>query len=154
MKKYITLVLMIASAIVSVFAFTFIQSHKLEPKIILPNDIKWKPDAKSPGELQTIVLAGDPDKNELYTSRIKIPANMKLQPHFHLESRTVVVLLGTLYYAYGKNFVESKLTAMPPGTFFTEPSKQPHFAWAKDGDVVVQVTGVGPTGTKLLTQDH
>ena len=150
MKKHVAVVTLIAIAIISTFAFTIIQSHKLAPKIVLPSEIKWKPDSISSGELQTIVLAGDPDKNELYTSRIKIPANMKLQPHFHSESRTVVVLSGTLYYAYGKIFDEAKLTAMPPGTFFTEPSEQPHFAWAKNGDVVVQVTGVGPTGTTLL----
>lgn len=150
MKKYISVITLIAASVVSTFAFTVLQSHKLAPKIILPSEIKWKTDAKSSGELETIVLAGDPSKAELYTSRIKIPAKMKLQPHFHLESRTVVVLSGTLYYAYGKKFDESKLAAMPPGTFFTEPAEQPHFAWAKDGDVVVQVTGVGPTGTEFL----
>lgn len=150
MKRHITFVSLIAATIIAGFAFTFIQSHKLEPKIILPNEIEWKTNAESSSELQTIVLAGDPSKAELYTSRVRIPANMKLLPHFHLESRTVVVLSGTLCYAYGEKFDESKLTAMPPGTFFTEPAGQPHFSWAKDGDVVVQVTGVGPTGTKLL----
>jgi len=144
----------ISIALISALAFTFIQSHKLAPKIVLPDEIKWNSGTQSPGELQTIVLAGEPDKPELYTTRIKIPSNLKLQPHIHLENRTVIVLSGTLYYAYGKIFNESKLTAMPPGTFFTEPSEQPHFAWAKEGDVIVQVTGIGPTGTKILKPDR
>lgn len=150
MKKYTSITAVILIALTSALALTVIQSQKLTPKIVLPDKIKWKVDSNSSGELQTIVLAGDPSKEELYTTRIKIPAKLKLEPHFHLENRTIVVLSGTLYYSYGNTFDESKLTAMVPGTFFTEPSKQPHFAWAKDGDVVVQVTGVGPTGTTLL----
>lgn len=145
---------MIAIVLISALAFTVIQSQKLTPRIVLPDEIKWQTNSQSSGEIQTIILAGDPSKAELYTTRIKIPANLKLQPHFHLENRTVVVLSGTLYYSYGNTFDETKLTAMPPGTFFTEPSEQPHFAWAKDGDVVVQVTGVGPSGTTLLKPSH
>jgi hypothetical protein len=26
--------------------------------------------------------------------------------------------------------------------------KTPHFVWAKDGEVIIQTTGMGPTGTK------
>jgi hypothetical protein len=28
----------------------------------------------------------------------------------------------------------------------SEPSKAPHFSWAKDGEVIIQITGVGPSG--------
>lgn len=131
-------------------SLTFAQSSNLSPKIILPGEIKWKADSKPSTELQTIVLAGNPEKQELYTSQIKIPANLKLMPHRHPENRCVIVISGTLFYCYGETFDESKLKAMPPGTFFTEPANQPHFAWAKEGDVVVQVTGVGPTGASFL----
>jgi uncharacterized RmlC-like cupin family protein len=82
----------------------------------------------------------------LYTTRIKIPANVKLLAHLHPETRNVVVLSGTFYYGYGNKFDEAKLTEMPAGSFFTEPANQPHFAWTKGGEVILQVTGVGPTG--------
>ena len=36
--------------------------------------------------------------------------------------------------------------------FFAEPQKTPHFAWAKDGEVIVQVTGVGPSGVTFIDQ--
>ena len=100
-----------------------------------------------PGGPETAVLAGDPKKPQLYTIRIKIPANVKIQPHWHPEDRMSVVIAGTLQFGYGDKFDESKLKELPPGSFFTEPAKQPHFAWAKSGEVIVQVSGVGPTGT-------
>ena len=33
------------------------------------------------------------------------------------------------------------------GGMFTEPADLPHFAWARDGAVVVQVVGHGPSAT-------
>jgi hypothetical protein len=45
---------------------------------------------------------------------------------------------------------ESKLIALPAGTFIAEPPKTTHFTWAKDGEVILQVTGIGPSGTTLV----
>ncbi len=42
------------------------------------------------------------------------------------------------------------MQALPAGAFFTEPPNVAHFAWAKDGDVVLQLTSVGPTGTTFV----
>ena len=36
------------------------------------------------------------------------------------------------------------MKAYPAGTFYSEPSKAPHYTWAKDGEVIIQVTGAGP----------
>lgn len=150
MKRYKLLVPVIFLAAISGLTFAFVQSQSIKPSIILPGEIKFADKPVQSNEIQTIVLVGDPDKAGLYTTRVKIPANLKLQPHWHPEDRVVTVISGTLYYSYGDEFDNSKLTAMPPGTFFTEPSKQHHFAWTKKGDVVVQVVGLGPTGTTLL----
>jgi hypothetical protein len=50
----------------------------------------------------------------------------------------------TLYFGVGEQWDESKLRAYPAGTFYSEPSKTPHFVWAKDGEVIIQTTGMGP----------
>jgi quercetin dioxygenase-like cupin family protein len=74
-------------------------------------------------------------------------------PHWHPEEvRTIVVLSGTLYFGYGEKWDESKLKAFPAGTFFTEPPRAPHFAWAKDGEVMLQITAVGPSGVTMVEQ--
>ncbi|HEY0569873.1 MAG TPA: cupin domain-containing protein, partial [Xanthobacteraceae bacterium] len=63
------------------------------------------------------------------------------------QMRIVTVMSGTFYYAFGDTFDESKLQRLPAGTMFTEPGRQNHFAWAKDGEVILQLTAIGPTGT-------
>ncbi len=126
------------------------QNESLGIVQLTPDEIQWHANPTSPSGLQVVVLAGDPRKAVLYTVRIKISANLKVQPHWHHKDRMVSVISGTLHYGYGDTFDEAKLRALPPGSFFTEPAKQPHFAWAKSGDVIVQVTAVGATGTTYL----
>ena len=36
---------------------------------------------------------------------------------------------------------EGKMKALPAGSIWTEPAKQPHFVWAKDGEAIIQVIG-------------
>jgi len=153
LKNYKSFSAVIFFAIVTGFAFAFIQSNSLTPKIILPEEVKWNTNPNQNGGIETIVLAGDPQKEGLYTMRFRIPAGTKLLPHWHPENRTAVILSGTFYYNYGDSFSEDKLIEMPAGTFFTEPAKQPHYAYAKKGEVIIQVTGWGPTGTTQLQND-
>ena len=43
------------------------------------------------------------------------------------------------------------MKVMPPGSLWAEPADQPHFVWAKDGEVVIQIYGAnGPSGTKPI----
>ena len=125
------------------------QAQDIAPSIIrLPDQIEFK---GLPGALQIATLYGDPAKPEVFVQRFKFPAGLKLMPHYHPDSpRTVAVLSGTLYYSLGEVWDESKLKALPAGTFFTEPPKAAHFAWAKDGEVVLQLTSVGPTGATMI----
>ena len=74
-------------------------------------------------------------------------------PHTHPDEwRTAVVLSGTLYFGLGDKWDDAKLQARPAGTFFTEAKDAPHFVWAKDGEVIIQITGMGPSGTTPIPQ--
>lgn len=116
----------------------------------LPNDIEFKGLTGAP---QSAVLYGDPTKPGVFVTRVKFAPGMKNMPHWHPdEVRTTVVLAGTLYFATGEQWDESKFTPYPAGTFFSEPPKTPHYTWAKDGEVILQITGVGPTGTVRIPQ--
>jgi quercetin dioxygenase-like cupin family protein len=96
---------------------------------------------------------GDPTKPGVYVQRTKFPPGTKVMPHWHPDEwRTAVVLSGTLYFGVGEQCDESKLRAYPAGTFYSEPPKTPHFVWAKDGEVIIQTTGMGPTGTNMIPQ--
>jgi quercetin dioxygenase-like cupin family protein len=123
-----------------------------ESIVVLPNDIVWKPAPVSPGP-EIAVLYGDPSEPGVYVQRLRFPAGLKLMPHFHPDEwRTGVVLSGSYYFGLGEQWDESKLRLYPPGTFFSEPKGTPHFVWAKDGEVMVQFTAMGPTGITRIPQ--
>src|SRR5262245_14534311 len=117
----------------------------------LPQDIEFKGPLTGPP--QTVVLYGDPAKPGVFVSRVEFPSGWKDPPHWHPdEMRTVVVLSGTLYFGSGDKWDESKLTAYPAGTFYSEPPRAPHFSWAKDGEVIIQITCIGPSGKTFIPQ--
>ena len=137
------------SALLLAVSVASAQAQDATPSIVkLPDQIEYK---GLPAALRIATLYGDPDKPGVFVQRIKFPAGLKLMPHYHPDTpRTVAVLSGTLYYAFGSVWDEGKLKALPAGTFFTEPPEAAHFAWAKDGEVVLQLTSIGPTGATML----
>jgi len=131
--------------------FIFSGSAQAEPLAttqLTPDRFKWDP-TQFGG--QKVTLVGDEQKPGMYVYRVRFPANFKVQPHFHPDERVVTVMSGTLYMGYGEQFDESAMKALPAGSIWTEPAKQPHFVWAKEGDVIVQVVGGnGPSGVTRI----
>jgi len=120
--------------------------------LVAPNEIVWKAPAVSPG-VETAVICGDPSKPGVYVLRARFPAGFKLMPHFHPDEwRTAVVLSGNYYFGLGEQWDESKLKSYPASTFLSEPKGAPHFVWAKDGEVIVQFTAMGPTALTRIPQ--
>ncbi len=116
---------------------------------LLPGDLRWQDNPVVHG-LETAVLMGDPNAAGSYVQRIKMPAGTRLAPHWHAdEVRMVTVLEGTLYFAFGDEFDEARLKALPAGSFFVELPGLPHFAMTK-GEVILQLDAVGPTGTTYV----
>jgi len=112
----------------------------------LPQDIAF---TNAGASAEVAVLYGDPAKPGLYVTRVRLAPGAKVGPHVHPEeARTVTILSGTLYFGFGDQWDEAKLTPYPAGTFYTEPQNIPHFVAAKDGEVVFQVAGIGPSGLK------
>jgi pimeloyl-ACP methyl ester carboxylesterase len=107
------------------------------------------------GGIQTVVLKGDPNKPGVYTIMLLVPAHTKIAAHSHRDDRVATVISGTWHIAYGETFDEAKLKALPPGSFYTEPPSEAHFAETGDENVVVQITGFGPSSTDYVdsTQD-
>ena len=96
-----------------------------------------------PGMLM-FMMSGAPNKPGTFTFRAKIPGGYKLPPHRHPDQRIVTVLQGTYYSGVGETFDESKLIAFPPGSYYTTEANTPHFAFTKDGEVIIQEAGEGP----------
>lgn len=99
------------------------------------------------GAIQTIVLKGDPTKPGLYTILLRVPPHTRIAAHRHPDDRIATVVSGTWYFGYGNAFDSAALKPLPSGSFYSEPPDLDHFAETRDGAVMVQITGVGPTGT-------
>ena len=135
-------------AVLALFASGVVHAEPLAATRITPDELKWD---RTPSGVQRAMLVGDEQKPGMYMYRTRFPANYKVQPHFHPDERVVTVISGTLYMGYGEQFDESAMKALPPGSVWTEPAKQPHFVWAKDGEVVIQVVGSnGPSGVTRI----
>ena len=133
-----------AAALVLVMTATFAQGEALEPARLTPDELKW---VLMPTGVYRANLAGDDKTAGMYVYRARFPANFRNQPHFHPDDRIVTVLSGTLHVGYGEQSNEGTMKALPAGSIWTEPAKQPHFVWATDGEVIIQVVGNGPSAT-------
>jgi quercetin dioxygenase-like cupin family protein len=117
---------------------------RLEPLRITPDELKWTRDARGYDQAN---IVGDASRAGTYVARIRFAPGLKITPHSHPDDRVVVVLTGSVLLGYGATFDEGTMRVMPAGSVWTEPSNQPHYAWARDGEVVLQVVGNGPSGT-------
>jgi uncharacterized RmlC-like cupin family protein len=100
--------------------------------------------------IRTTVMSGDPTQDGLYTIRLSVPANTKIQAHTHRDNRTAVVISGVWYFGYGQVAGAAAEKALPMGSFYTEPGGVAHFAETKADPVVVYITGHGPTDTAYV----
>ncbi len=119
-------------------------------KSIFPDNIDWQPFAAFPPEARLAVLVGHPAEPGMYVIRVKLPGGVKLMPHRHPENRIYTVISGIFYVGVGDRFNADALTAYPPGSVVLLPRGTPHFHWAKSGEYVRQVLGLGPLGIEYL----
>jgi quercetin dioxygenase-like cupin family protein len=119
-------------------------------KAILPEEILWKPFNAFPPEVRLAILVGHPSEPGPYVIRVKVPLDVKLQPHVHPEDRIYTVMSGVFYVGRGSRFDGARVIAYPPGSVIVLPGDTPHFHWAKSGEYITQVTATGPLGLKYL----
>jgi quercetin dioxygenase-like cupin family protein len=125
-----------------------------------PGEVSW-PAAAAGGVgtsgaagIQTVVLKGDPTKSGLYTLLLRVGPNTRIDAHAHPDDRVATVISGTWYFGYGREFSEAALKALPPGSVYTEPPNANHFATTRGEGVVIQITGMGPSGTAYVNPSN
>ena len=89
-------------------------------------------------------IYGDPAQPGMYVSRVHIPPNTKNRPHYYDQDRIVTVLKGTWWVGKGEVFRQDRLVAIREGGLMYLPAKLAHYDVAGSGDVILQITGVGP----------
>jgi quercetin dioxygenase-like cupin family protein len=109
--------------------------------------LKWVPLADG---VEVATLYGDPSKaGALYVIQVKFPPNTFDYPHYHPEDRHVTVLKGTWYTGTGDTLDVGKAVPLKPGSYMFHPARAVHWDGAKDEEVIVEITGIGPAPTIL-----
>jgi len=121
--------------------------------VLTPGEIEWVPNSRVPG-LGLAKIEGDVKKHGAYVYRVRFPPGRIFKPHRHPDDRTCTVLSGTWHLGWGETYAPEKLTVLPAGSFYTEPAGAPHFAATPDGEVVIQVTGTGPTAVYYVDPER
>jgi quercetin dioxygenase-like cupin family protein len=99
---------------------------------------------------QRAQLFGDSNQGGAWIDRVKIPGGARVLAHTHAQDELVTVIEGTWYLGEGAKFDSAKLKGYPAGSFIVIPAGVPHFAAAKEGSVVVQLSGTGKFKTDYL----
>jgi hypothetical protein len=143
----------VAAGLLIGFAVFGSQAAELDPRSVefqTPADIRWVRNAA--GTSEQAVLFGDPSKPGPYVVRIKwLPGNFS-QPHFHNSDRYFAVISGTWWVGTGSQFDPDSTVPMPAGSYVLHKAGQLHFDGAKNGEAIIQVTGIGPVITTPAAQ--
>lgn len=121
-------------------------AESVAPAPILPEKFQWQAPPNLPG-VQGAWVLGAEKAGGTYVFRVRLAHGAKIPPHTHPDTRHTTVLVGTLYVGFGDTLDEGKLVAVPTGSMYVAPAGVPHFLLARDGEVVYQEGGIGPTAT-------
>ena len=117
-------------------------------QVITPEQLKFQRNPATGSEIA--VVMGDPSKNGPFVLRVKYPPGFKAMPHSHPIDVQVTVLSGTMLWAEGETFDESKMKAYPEGSFILEKANVPHYQVAKTAVVFQASAATGPNGFKFV----
>jgi quercetin dioxygenase-like cupin family protein len=111
------------------------------------DEVKFVPSPIVPGAANA-VLSGDPKiPGQPYVVRNRFSPGTFSPPHFHPETRYILVLKGTWWVGSGTDWDKSKTTPVPAGSFVVHHPNKIHWDGAKDEEVILQIMGVGPSAT-------
>ena len=115
---------------------------------VMPGEEHWvdyRGDGAQFGIKEAFIL-GDPNKPGPYVIRIKFPPGVMSSPHSHPEMRIGTVIKGTWWTGTGEKFDPKTATPVPAGGMMVHPAGKVHYDGARNEEVVVQMSGIGPSG--------
>lgn len=110
---------------------------------LTPHDVAWSAPNPENG-VSRVVIAGDPAADGFYLMRVRFPAGFFTDPHYHPNDRHVTVISGTWYTGTGTDVDRDAMVPLGPGSYMLHPAGAVHYDGAKDGEVVVEIKGIGP----------
>lgn len=117
--------------------------------IVPQEQLEWKDYPGLPG-IKFVVVTGNPREAGFYTIRAKFAPGTMSRPHWHPEARYITVLKGTWWAGTGEKFDPNATTPVPAGGFAIHTPGKVHYDGAKDEEVIVQISGIGPSATNVV----
>src|SRR5687767_237993 len=117
-------------------------------QVVTPDQLKFQRNPATGSEIA--VVMGDPSKPAPFVLRVKYPAGFKAMPHWHPIDVQVTVLSGTMLWAEGETFDESKLKEYPAGSFILEKANVPHYQVAQTAVVFQASATTGPNAFNFV----
>jgi quercetin dioxygenase-like cupin family protein len=154
-RKLMKSVLLAAAILVTVvtavpWATSLAEQSKNQIVGLTADEVRWFTPPYYTDGRQRAQLFGDSTRDGAWVDRAKIPTGARVLAHTHPQDELVTVIEGTWYLGEGAKFDSAKLKAYPAGSFIVIPAGVPHFVAAKEGSVVVQLSGVGKFQTNYL----
>lgn len=136
MKSLIFAVLVFAA-----ITLTSADTNKKEIIAVTPTQVKWFTPSYYTDGRERAQLFGDSNQGGPWVDRARVPAGKHVLAHTHPQDEQVTVIEGTWYLGEGTKFNPTDLKAYPAGSFIVIPAGVPHFVAAKEGPVVIQLSG-------------
>ncbi len=114
--------------------------------VVETDRLAWQDYPGLPG-VKFVVLHGDPKKEGVYVIRAKFAPHTMSRPHWHPETRYVTVISGTWWAGTGDSYDPDLTVPVKAGGFVVHTPREVHYDGAKGEEAVVQIIGVGPSGT-------
>jgi quercetin dioxygenase-like cupin family protein len=151
MKNMLTAIVTLGIALTSItLAMAVMDKSQKEIAGITPQEVRWFTPPYYKDGRQRAQMFGDSNQGGTWIDRVKIPAGGRVLAHTHPHDEIVTVIEGTWYLGKGEKFDLTKLTPYPAGSFIVIPAGVPHFVAARDGAVIVQLSGNGKFETEYL----
>jgi quercetin dioxygenase-like cupin family protein len=119
--------------------------------------IAARPDDLQPPEgSRSVAILGSSREPGMYVTRITFGPGQGTRPHFHDQDRYITVIKGTWWVALGpeaETYNPDEMVPIPAGSFIFEPANGYHYDQARDEEVTVQITGMGPVISTRLEPD-
>jgi anti-sigma factor ChrR (cupin superfamily) len=117
---------------------------------VSPQQVRWFTPSYYKDGRQRAQLFGDSSRGGAWVDRVKIRAGGRVLAHTHPHDELVTVIEGTWYLGEGEKFDPANLKGYPAGSFIVIPAGVPHFVAAKEGAVIVQLSGTDKFGTDYI----
>ena len=143
MKRHVFVAILLGSVTVAVFA----QTPQPKPQAAagpLVDSSRLFLQIEQTDPSGTTPVFGNPAEPGMYVTRERIAANTKNRPRYYDQDRWVTVLKGTWWVGKGDVFRQDRLVAVREGGMMYQPANFKHYDTAGTGEVLLQITGIGP----------